>query len=85
VEALRTDNDWLEYRLKAVQDALLDQRALTVEDTTAVDRVKTALLEKDEALMTANDELQKARAALAEARTAMVEKEVALSTAQAQL
>jgi chromosome segregation ATPase len=85
VEALRTDNDWLEYRLKAVQDALLDQRALTVEDTTAVDRVKTALLEKDEALMTANDELQKARATLAEAQTAMVEKEVALSTAQAQL
>jgi hypothetical protein len=24
VEALRTDNGWLEYRLRAVQDALLD-------------------------------------------------------------
>jgi hypothetical protein len=25
VEALRTDNGWLGYRLRAVQDALLDQ------------------------------------------------------------
>jgi hypothetical protein len=64
VEAVRTDNGWLEYRLRAVQDALLDQRALTVEGTTAVDRVKIVLLEKDEALATANDELQKACAAL---------------------
>jgi hypothetical protein len=24
VEALQTDNGWLEYRLRAVQDALLD-------------------------------------------------------------
>jgi flagellar capping protein FliD len=27
VEALRTNNDWLEYQLRAVQDAPLDQRA----------------------------------------------------------
>jgi hypothetical protein len=25
VEALRTDNEWLEYRLRAVRDELLDQ------------------------------------------------------------
>jgi hypothetical protein len=67
VEALQTDNDWLEYRLRAVQDALLDQCALTAEGTTAVDRVKTVHLEKEWALATANGELQKARAALAEA------------------
>jgi chromosome segregation ATPase len=85
VEALRTNNGWLEYRLRAVQDALLDQRALTAEGTTAVDRVKTVLLEKDEALATTNDELQKAHAALAEAQTAVAEKETALATAQTQL
>jgi hypothetical protein len=50
-----------------VQDALLDQCALTAEGTTAVDRVKTVHLEKEWALATANGELQKARAALAEA------------------
>jgi hypothetical protein len=53
---------------------------LTAEGTTAVDRVKTALLEKDEVLAMANGELQKARAALAEARTA-VAAETALATA----
>jgi chromosome segregation ATPase len=85
VETLRTDNGWLEYQLRAVQDALLDQRTLTTEGTTAVDRVKTALLERDEALAMANYDLQKARATLAEVQTMMAEKETALTTAQTQL
>jgi hypothetical protein len=55
VEALRTNNGWL----RDVQDALLDQGALTAEGGSAVDMVKDALLEWDEAL-------QKARATLAE-------------------
>jgi hypothetical protein len=42
------------------------------------DRVKTVLLEKEEALATANGELQKTRAALAEAQTAVAKKEIAL-------
>jgi hypothetical protein len=33
-----------------VQDALLDQRAQTTEGTSAVDWVKVALLERDDAL-----------------------------------
>jgi hypothetical protein len=66
VEALRTDNNWLEYRLRAVQDALLDQRALITEGATAVDRVKSVLLERDEALATANGNPQKVHAALDE-------------------
>jgi hypothetical protein len=37
VEALQTDNNWLEYRLRAVQDALLDQHAQTSEGSSAVD------------------------------------------------
>jgi hypothetical protein len=52
VEALQTDNGWLEYRLRAVEDALLGQRTLTVEGTTAVDKVKVVLLEKEEVLAT---------------------------------
>jgi uncharacterized protein YhaN len=69
VEALRTDNGWLEYRLRVVQDALLDQRAQTTKDASAVDRVKAALLERDEALAVVNGDLHKARYALAEAQT----------------
>jgi chromosome segregation ATPase len=44
VEALRTNNDSLEYRLRAVQDVLLDQHAQITEGASAVDRVKAALL-----------------------------------------
>jgi multidrug resistance efflux pump len=54
-----------------------------MEDASAVDRVKAALLERDEAL--ANSDLQKARAALAEAQTAAAEKETTLTTMQTQL
>jgi hypothetical protein len=78
VEALWTDNDWLEYRLRAVRDALLDQGAQTTEGGSVVDMVKAALLERDEAL-------QKARAALAEAQTAAAEMETTLAPTQAQL
>jgi chromosome segregation ATPase len=85
VEALRTDNGWLDYRLQAVRDALIDQHAQTTEGAFAVDRVKAALLERDEALAAANGGLQKARAALAEAQTATTEKETILSAAQTQL
>jgi chromosome segregation ATPase len=84
VEALRMNNSWLEYRLRAVQDALLDQRAQTAEGTSAVDRVKAALLERDEALAAANGDLQKARTALAEAQTTAAE-ETALTAGQTQL
>jgi hypothetical protein len=45
VEALRTDNGWLEYRLRVVRDALLDQGAQTTEGASAVDMVRAALLE----------------------------------------
>jgi hypothetical protein len=50
VEALRTDNGWLEYRLQAVRDELLDQGTQTAKGGSAVDLVKVALLERDEAL-----------------------------------
>jgi hypothetical protein len=44
MEALRSDNGWLEYRLRAVRDELLDQGAQTAEGASAVDMVKAALL-----------------------------------------
>jgi hypothetical protein len=62
-------------------DALLDQRTLTADGTTAVDKVMAVLLEKEEVLVTANVELQKVRATLAEAQTMMAQKETALVAA----
>jgi hypothetical protein len=78
VEALQTDNGWLEYRLQAVWDELLNQGAQATEGASAVDMVTSALLERDEAL-------QRAREALAVAQTAVAEKETTLASAQAQL
>jgi hypothetical protein len=81
VEALQTDNSWQEYRLRAVEDALLDQRTLTMEGTTTINRVKAMLLEKEEVLAMANGELQKVLAALVEALTTLAQKETALVAA----
>jgi chromosome segregation ATPase len=78
VEALRTDNSWLEYQLRVVQDAFMDQGAQTAEGGSAVDMVKAALLLQDEVL-------QKACATMAEVQTAASKREMALAAVQAQL
>jgi hypothetical protein len=57
VEALRTDNGWLEYRLQAARDELLDQGAQMVEGASAVDMVRVALVARDEALQKACEDL----------------------------
>jgi hypothetical protein len=45
VVALRTDNGWLEYRVEAMHDELLEQDAQAAEDASTVVKVRTALLE----------------------------------------
>jgi hypothetical protein len=57
VEALRTDNGWLEYRLQIVRDELLNQGAQAASDASAVERVMLALLERDEVLRKACEDL----------------------------
>jgi hypothetical protein len=54
---LRTDNGWLEYRLQDVRDELLERGTQTVEGGSAVDQVRAALLEQDEALLKAREDL----------------------------
>jgi predicted RNA-binding protein with PIN domain len=78
VEALRTYNGWLEYRLQVVRDAFLDQGAQAAEDTSAVERVTSALLEQDEAL-------RKAREDLVAMRTVAAEWETEVTSTRAQL
>jgi chromosome segregation ATPase len=79
VEALRTDNGWLEYRLQVLQDTFLDQGAQAMEDASAVERVTTTLLERDEALRKAHEDLAVMRTVAAEWET-----EVASTHAQLQ-
>jgi hypothetical protein len=77
-DALRTDNGWLEYWLEAVRDELLEQGAQAVKDAFAVTKVRTMLLERDEAL-------RKAREDMAVVRVAAAEFERELASARAQL
>jgi chromosome segregation ATPase len=78
VEALQTDNGWLEYRIEAMRDELLEHDTRAVEDASAIAKVRTALLEWDEALW-------KAREDLVGARTVAAEWETEVATTRAQL
>jgi phage shock protein A len=78
VEALRTDNGRLEYRVEAMRDELLEQDARAAEDASTVTKVRTTLLEWDEALW-------KAREDLAGMRTVAAEWEIEVATTRAQL
>jgi hypothetical protein len=78
VEALRTSNGWLEYRVELTRNELLEQDAGAVEDASAVAKVRMALLEQDEAL-------RKAREDLAAVRTTAAGVETNLASARTQL
>jgi hypothetical protein len=69
VEALRTDNMWLEYRVQVVRDELLEQDAQAAEDASAVVKVRTMLLERDEALQKVCEDVDVMRTVAAEWET----------------
>jgi capsule polysaccharide export protein KpsE/RkpR len=75
---LQTDNGWLEYRIEAMHDKLLEHEARAAEDASAVAKVRMALLERDETLW-------KAREDLAGARTVVTEWEMEVAATRAQL
>jgi hypothetical protein len=68
----------LEYRLQIVRDELLNQGTQATSDASAVERMTSALLERDEAL-------RKAREDLAAMRTVAAEWETEVASTRAQL
>jgi chromosome segregation ATPase len=66
VEALRTADGWLVYRAGTLQDQLLELDARAAEDVFVVEKVKTVLVNRDEALQKAREDLVGARALAAE-------------------
>jgi chromosome segregation ATPase len=78
VEAQRTPNRWLVYWAEALRDQLPELDAQATEGVSAVERVKTALVDRDE-------ELHKAREDLAGARTLAAEWEAQVASVRAQL
>jgi hypothetical protein len=65
------------YQVETLRDQLLELDAWAAEDASAVEKVKTALVNRDEALQMAREDLAGARALVAEWET-----EVATTRAQ---
>jgi hypothetical protein len=49
-EALRTRDGWLAYRAEALRDQLLELEGQPMARPSAIERVRTALIDRDEAL-----------------------------------
>jgi hypothetical protein len=50
VEALRTQDGWLSYRAEALCDQLLENEGQAATHPPAIERICTALIDRDEAL-----------------------------------
>jgi hypothetical protein len=77
VEALRSPDWWLLYQAEALLDQPPEQDAQAAEDVSAVERVKTALVERD-------DELHRAQEDLAGVRTIAAAWEAEVASARVQ-
>jgi hypothetical protein len=49
-EALRTQDGWLAYRAEALRDQLLELEGQATSHPSAIERIRTALNNRDEAL-----------------------------------
>jgi hypothetical protein len=79
VEALRSPDLWLAYRAEALLDLPPEQDAQAVGGASAVERVRTTLVERDDALRRAREDLAGARSV-----AAVWEAEVVTARAQLQ-
>jgi hypothetical protein len=52
-EALRTQDGWLAYRAETLRDQLLEQEGQATARPSAIERIRTALIDRDEALQQA--------------------------------
>jgi hypothetical protein len=57
VEAPRTADGWLVYRAEVLRDQLSELDARAMGDISAVERVKAALVDREEALQKAREDL----------------------------
>jgi chromosome segregation ATPase len=64
-EALRTRDGWLAYRADALRDQLLELEGQSTVRASAIERVRTVLIDRDEALRQAREDLESARSVAA--------------------
>jgi chromosome segregation ATPase len=60
-EARRTRDGWLAYRAEALRGQLLELEGQSTARPSSIERVRTALLDRDEALQQARGDLERAR------------------------
>jgi chromosome segregation ATPase len=58
---LRTQDDWLSYRAEALRDQLLEHEGQAAARPPALERICTALIDRDEALQQMRGDLEKVR------------------------
>jgi chromosome segregation ATPase len=78
VEALRTNDGWLAYQAEALRNHLMELESQSTKGASAVEKVRTALIDQDEVLQTVREDL-------AGARTVAVEWEAEVASVRAQL
>jgi chromosome segregation ATPase len=61
-EALRTEDGWLSYRAEALHDQLLEHEGQAAARPPTLERICTALIDRDEALQQARGDMEKVRA-----------------------
>jgi chemotaxis protein histidine kinase CheA len=76
-EALRTQDDWLSYLAEALCDQILEHEGQAATRPPAIERICTALIDRDEAL-------QQARGYLEKVRTVATEWEAEVSSVRSQ-
>jgi predicted nucleic acid-binding Zn-ribbon protein len=64
-EALRTRDGWLAYRAEALRDQLLEMEGQSTARSSAVEWVRTVLIDRDEALQQVRGDLERARSVAA--------------------
>jgi uncharacterized protein (DUF3084 family) len=60
-EALRTQDGWLSYRAEDLHDQILEHKGQAAARPPAIERICTALIDRDEALQQARGDLEKVR------------------------
>jgi hypothetical protein len=61
-EALRTPDSWLAYRAEALRDQLLELEGQATARPSAIEWIRTALIDRDEALQQARRDAERAHA-----------------------
>jgi chromosome segregation ATPase len=60
-EALRTQDGWLSYQAEALRDQLLELEGQATVRPSSIERIRAALIDRDEALQLARGDLEKVR------------------------